>query len=796
MVKYGKEFRQNQKNEWKEKYFNYKAQKKLIKKHIEQRKEIELIGDIDLDEKIKQLAFIFEEGLSKEMKRVFIFFANKEKILYKKINESLHHKDEYEQFGLKDFEQQYEELSQLSELSVDMSNFVFYNLKALIKILKKYDKKVITYKKKDILIKQNYIQEKIEEQNSDILYLLKFKMIDEVNVILEDLINCLMKQFKSDKDRLVEDEERGEEEEGKAKLITEGKSINETINNIKQSHEQIKQNIRKIDIISGQCTRLFLPWKNFLRISGDINSRFIQISKESSINESTSSGFLRNQSIIDSIIISRDSKYNIFIVLFHGFLYMFSFSVIIPSYISIIEKTINGKNKIEYIYWGILMVMAPIGTLFNYLYETCFFKRSTKNPIILSCTALIIGNILYVLAPKFHCVPLLFIGRFICGLFNLRTHNKMYIINFLLKKDVSFYLTMFHTTSILGLALGFGLNSAFLLIETNNEIFNKDTIGSIITCALSFILLIIVCATFTEAHSKKFSITSMQMFGEGISDSMSEGTDDGENLARNFRTKTLALKDIDNKLGNFNRQSNFDDTNLVAKSINELASKEEGGLHSLLNVYIVYLIIIITTKFINESLFINSNIFIINLIEKKSKYEYIIPLVLGCSYFMILLVELSLSCKSRFIAERTFIIILLFLLLINNGLFFIFYIVDKSNYYFIIPSDIIITNITEKYVAHLFLYIIPDSYKICKINGNVFINIFSMISRIVCCAMLIIIIKTDLKIYNLIIFCFMTGLSLISLLLYLIYYKEIRIKAINRIMKNNPKDEIKIATEL
>ena len=42
----------------------------------------------------------------------------------------------------------------------------------------------------------------------------------------------------------------------------------------------------------------------------------------------------------------------------------------------------------------------------------------------------------------------------------------------------------------------------------------------------------------------------------------------------------------------------------------------------------------------------------------------------------------------------------------------------------------------------------------------------------------------------------MTGLSLISLLLYLIYYKEIRIKAINRIMKNNPKDEIKIATEL
>ena len=797
MVKYGKEFRQNQKSDWKEKYFNYKAQKQLIKKHIEQRKEIELIGDIDLEEKIKQLAFVFEEGLSKEMKRVFIFFANKEKTLYKKINESLHYKDQYDQFGLNDFEQQYEELNQLSELSLDMSNFVFYNLKALIKILKKYDKKVITYKKKDLLIKQSYIQEKIEEQNSDILYLLKFKMIDEVNVILEDLINSLMKQFKSDKDRLMEEEKN--EEEGAETLMNGDKNINETINSIKQNHEQIKKNIQKIDAISGKCTNLFLPWKSFLRISGDINSKFIQITRESSsINDSASSGLLRNQSIIDSIIISRDSKYNISIVLFHGFLYMFSFSVIIPSYTTIIDKSSQQSGNIKHIYWGILMAMAPIGILINYLYETCLFKRSTKKPIIFSCLGLIVGNILYVIAPYFKAVYLLFIGRLICGLFNLRTHNKMYIINFLLKKDVSHYLTMFHTTSIFGLALGFGLNSAFYFIKIENEIFNKDTIGSIIACILSFILLIITFITFTEAHSKKFSITSMQMFGDGIaSESMSEGAEDGENIARNVRSKTLALKDIDDKLGNFNRESKFDDTNLVAKSINELATKEEGGLHSLFNVFVVYLIIIITTKFINESLFINSNIFIMRngkILNNKS--QIIIPLVLGCSYFMILVVELSLSCKNIFITERTLIPILLILLVINNGLFFLFYGLGLYNYYYILPTDIIITNITEKYTAHLFLYIIPESYKICKINGNVFINILSMISRIVCCAMLIIIIVTDIDIYNLIIICFMTGLCLISLLLYLIYYKDIRIKAINRVMKNIPKHDIMIATEL
>ena len=47
---------------------------------------------------------------------------------------------------------------------------------------------------------------------------------------------------------------------------------------------------------------------------------------------------------------------------------------------------------------------------------------------------------------------------------------------------------------------------------------------------------------------------------------------------------TLVLKDLDNKLADFNKENRFDDTNLVAKSINELAI---GGLYSLLNVFIV-----------------------------------------------------------------------------------------------------------------------------------------------------------------------------------------------------------------
>jgi hypothetical protein len=467
---------------------------------------------------------------------------------------------------------------------------------------------------------------------------------------------------------------------------------------------------------------------------------------------------------------------------------MFSFSVIIPtSYLYLY----NFNHKKNLIYWAILMVMAPLGTLFNYLYEAFLFKKSTKTPLIFSCIGLIVGNLLYAISGKANVKALTCVGRFICGLFNLRTHNKMYIINFLTKKDVSFYLTMFHTASILGLGFGFLINVGLLHIELDNQFFNKYTIGSIISIAFSFVLLIVSIILFTEAHSSKFSITSMQMFGEGIM-----GDDDNINETDfAVRKQTMALKDIDTQLGSFNRENRFDDTNLVSKSVSELAMREEGQLHYLLKDFIVYLLIIFTTKFVNESIIINSFIIYVDESGKTNDttYLWIISLILGGSSLLILLVELSLSRKYKFITERALIIILLVILLIINILLIIF--VTKSTaIYILVGLDNIVTSITEKYVAHLFLYIMPENYIICKINGNVFINIFSMISRIICC---ILILLSDLQsMYKYIICIPMISLCFISTLLYAIFFKEIRVKAINRILKSNPTDEIKIATEL
>ena len=238
MVKYRKEFRKNQFNDWKEKYFNYKEKKQIIKKYLKLRVDLPQDEEnITLREQLAKWSVEFEEIIDKDIKKVYIFFSNKEKVLYKKINEYLHMKEDYPNFELGDFLNHYKQLKELSELSLNLSNFIYFNLKAVIKILKKFDKKIITPQHKDLYMRINYIQAKIEEQNSDILYLIKFKMIDEVNVILEDLINTLMKEFKSNKNKLGEEQENDNEN----KLIEEVPGIKEATAIIKQNHDQIKK---------------------------------------------------------------------------------------------------------------------------------------------------------------------------------------------------------------------------------------------------------------------------------------------------------------------------------------------------------------------------------------------------------------------------------------------------------------------------------------------------------------------------------------------------------------------------
>ena len=829
MTKYGKKFRKIQLPEWKGKYFDYKKFKQFIKKNNpenifpiqENEKENNILNS--LDEKIKS----FTQDLDQEIKKVYIFFTAKEKKLYKDINKYLHQKEDYEEFDLSEYLSQCNLLLELSTYNFNLSVFTYYNLKAVLKILKKFDKKIIGAKNKKNHILFDYIQTKLEAQNSDMLYLFRFKMIDEANVITQNLIKYLRDCLKNNKKKFKKEEnlieegnnaitdENEKEESNLVSLINNSNnelSYNEVYNKVEVIYKKIKKNMKNIDLIAMATIRIFRPWKQFLRISSEVSSRLMQMnqeifSAENDLDENIRFSNMRRKSLAFIITFSKENKYNILITLFHGFFYCFSFSVIIPTYTAYIDDFGDFKE-----FYGLLMMMAPLGSLVGFIYETKFFKCSTKIPYILSLIEIIIGNILYILAKKVDQISFLFLGRFLIGISNIRTHNKMYIINYLSKKDTNFYLTMFHGASILGCFAGFFIN-IFYSKETfsdyeNNDIFNEKTIGSFINLFLAIAFLIIIIVLYSEAKSKTFNKMALKKQEKKIKEeeylntSFLNSSVDGNNISLDVRKDSMMVESIDAELEKFNKKNNFDDTNLVSNTVKEIAEQEKESLSILIKAYFVYILIIFTSKYINESIVIY---FGLNLMKENdvllNNNHWILGLVLSMSYLLVIISEIAFSKETECTRDKIFLIFLLSFNIINSSLLIF---ISQQNFLILIICSslaIIFSNLIQKNAAHYFYNIIPNHYIICKIQGNILINIISTIGRISSSALLIAYERnhdTDIvdEFFNAFYYFIMTLLSFFSLLFYCIYYSDIRVKAISRIIKNDNKNELTIATDV
>ena len=827
MTKYGKKFRKVQLSEWKGRYFDYKKFKQFIKRNNpdnlfpiqeEDKKEKEKDKNNDIYETLEDKIKHFTEELDKEIKRVFVFFTNKEKKLYKDINKCLHQKEDYADFELNEYYTQFNILLELSVYNFNLSVFTYYNLKAVLKILKKFDKKIVGRKNKKRHILFYYVQTKLEEQNSDMLYLFRFKMIDEVNALMENLIKELKDQLKNNKKKFKKIEQSNEDENTIISINENGKEnsddlidknnnkgvyYNEVYNSVEIIYNKIKKNMKNIDLIAMSTIKLFRPWKQFLRISSEIGSRLIQMNQESF--ESDEDFSLKKISLVNRLSFSKENKFNIMITLFHGFFYCFSFSVIIPTYADYIDDFTDKKY-----FYGLLMMMAPVGAFFGFLYENMFFKCSTKIPYILSLVEIILGNFLYIFAKKFEQISFLFIGRFLIGISNLRTHNKMYIINYLSRKDTTFFLTMFHGASILGSFTGFFINifyshKTFSTLDT--IILSEKTLGSIINLVVAIAFLIFIICKYSEAKSESFTKLSIS---QNNSDKINKDESLGLNISSSsdspniidINKDSIMVENIDAELEMFNKKNKYDDTNLVTRSVQEIAEQEKDNLKVLIKAYFVYILIVFTTKYINEAIVIY---FGMNLAKENTNYlkenHWVHGLVLSLSYLFVILCVLALSKKIECTQDKFFLIIILSLNLINCS--FLIYIAQYVRGILIICSAlaIILSNLIQKTASHYFFNIIPNSYILCRIQGNILINIITTLGRIVSSALLIAYQKNqeyeDIdEFFNALYYMIMTLLSLFSLLFYCIYYSDIRVRAISRIIKNDNKDEIHIATDV
>lgn len=786
MVKYGKEFRKKQIGDYKNKYFNYKEYKQLIKKMVNDN-----LNSNDLNQ-IQNQINTFTEKLNIDLKKIFIYFVKDERMLYKKINSHLYRRENYKDYQSQEFVAELYELYGISNNSLNLSSYVYYNIKAIFKILKKFNKKIIKDPNKDF--KNDFIFSNIKEENSDLLYLYKFKIIDEVNILIEDLIKTLKKRFRFHMSLL-----------GKVNTSSKQEKLNQNddlyFQKFKDFYSKTKINLKLIDKNAFGFKFLFLPWNNYLKNKDELSSKLIKI-KNNSINSSEISekySFeIPEQSLIDKIFFSKENIINIICTLIHTFLYMFTYSIVIPNnyYYLINEDGFSEKEKKAYLYYALIMVSVPIGTIISFTYETTCVKNSTKKPVILSLSLQILGNILYIIEvgiKNFHSVIILCLSRILIGLSAIRTTNKMYLANFLPKNKINIFINFFDICTMLGLGSGFIINLIFFdKVNLNIERFK---IGNYICISLSIMLLLIDIFFFKEAKNKDFL--------KKISDI--ESILEENSIKEEIENDSKMVNEINSQLGDFNKKNNYDDTNLVTKNVFENINSAKKGLKSLIKSFIVFSTIVFTSKFINEFFFIITPLYCKN--DEKDIIENILlypPIILGVTCYIIPIIELIFYKISKIANEKTILFIIYIALLILNISKLVFVIFFEKNVdnllknpFFIsaISLSIILARFVEKASSLFFSNIMPNEFNIFGINGNICINTISHIGRVLGAFLPFLLAYMDFHKSNIIFYSIMTFFSLISFIIFTFYYNDLRIKAISRII-HQQKPKMEVVTEI
>lgn len=776
----------------------------------------EIISDSEVyDEFIKN----FFKKLDCEIKKIYIFFVNKERELYVSINSHLHIRQSYDTFNLVSILKEYEELDKISQVAYSITKYIDINMTALKKILKKWDKKFQIYYDK---ISLKYIQKKLESKNSDLLYILQFKIIDEVSALLEDLMCDLQTKYEARRKDISllsqtkknTDDFSGttlESEKNNALLkveIREDFSISEK-NIIQKINEHVKGlrfNINIIDDHHQNFRNNFKEWSAFLKLNNKTYNNIFSITNKTSLNGLSVNNFTsdgknslqyetvevkkviletpsrgRSNTLDTEILLSPQNNSNLFLILLHTFIFMFSFSIVIPSNLYYV-KSIGYDTQ----YSGFVMSCTPIGTLISLIYTNLWVKLSYRQPMVVSTILIFLGNLIYIFSSIFDSIIPMIVGRLLLGMGSNRIANRSYLIEYIPKNKLNKYLLYFQLCTLSGLAAG-PFVSIFLLYSKmeNDKLFNESNNPSLVCLLMSLILIVFVLLKYSEPLQSNFTIFRA---GQIISDSeRSQSSVSKDNISHNEK---IMIEHIDDKLSEINDQNKFSDTNLVARSIEQIAWREKKTTSYLYKCFFVFVLIVTVCRLTTESLLIITPFYIHDLNPAFSQKG--IALLISCGLFLIIPMGFLFNNFLTYaIKDRRMLIYLLFSTIIFNALILNIFYTSIIQYCVMFILLTISSNLLESMATTMFSKIIPSDYEIWSYNAGYIIQFFTTFGRVIGSLMLTLAGFASDENLNLITYGISLGLFLFALVVSLYYYSYLRVKAIARILRGRSMRKLK-----
>ena len=668
-------------------------------------------------------------------------------------------------------EKELDELQILSSYATTLSCYIYLNITGMYKILKKFDKK---FKRYNLKFTKNFIIEKYQKKNSDLLYIHQYKILDEVGACVEQLKNELEEKYnylvknpikEKNNARLdmlnqkIKSEENLNSEEGLLANSNpkdeENKIIlpQEEIDNIKKKFIALNTSINNMEAFYHSINLIFDVWMRYIK-ANEYKSHIYTVKTTKDIYDTKDkSNEIRNE---DGEIVkqpehflSKESYWNIRIILVQALIMSICTTYFYPTIYYLIKgfESLSDFPKVSLIekkglYCGLVISMVHIGSFFSIYYSNFMINKSFKIPLLSSSLLSIIGNALIIAGVYHTSIFLLCFGTFINGFsLNSITHRK-YLLYFIPKRKMNKYLLYFKLTVLFGNSAGPLLTLFTLLIFPNNyliehkkRVFNEYTFPTWLCLFASIILLIVIFMIFSEPLSPHFIV-----YAEGQNPTETMKRADSFTLDDSMTIfESEKLNEINEKVSSFNDENQFDDTNLVASTINELVDVEiepHGTVRKAFWVIMFYLFILSFTMMSYITMapsFLYANIYNDDPGVINPKVQKIISLL----YFVSLFLFMPAFCFNFFylslrINKILYIKILSLILISLESLTTIFAVKNEVPYlyYFSFLFTILAAYILEDQLIYFYTQIIPTNFELMKIKGLTVINVMRYLGSI------------------------------------------------------------------
>ena len=481
------------------------------------------------------------------------------------------------------------ELKALSTYATSLSCYIYLNITGMSKIMKKFDKK---FKRYNFNFTKNFVIEKYQKKNSDLLYIHQYKILDEVGACIEQLKNELYRQYEylsrnknagvgvftknTKTEEIINVEEGLLDSDNKEQ--EEDITSKESLSKIKNDFEDLNTSIGNMEAFYHSISLIFEVWMRYIK-NNEYKSHIYSvkgntIKEEHNLIENEEEGIREKP----KHFLSQESYWNIRLILTQAMLMCISSTYIYPTifyFLAANDEEHENLNRLKKgLLCGLIISMTPLGALASMTYSHFLVKKSYKILMVLSSVLSSLGNSLFLLGLYEVSLSLLCFGSLIIGLsLNTVVHRK-YLLYFIPKRKLNKYLLYFKLIILTGNSLGPLLSFICLLIfgnfYTKNKTFNEYSLPSWLSFFASLILLTIISVMFTEPLKPDFEVYAK---GQSPTDTIKRA--DSFTLDENLTNyESEKLNEINQRVSNFNDENQFDDTNLVARAVNDLVDKQ------------------------------------------------------------------------------------------------------------------------------------------------------------------------------------------------------------------------------